>query len=201
MRRLASAIVILVLAAPCAAAAQGVRSMGVFGGYTQSRQLRAHADPSGTRDGALGGAWLDVDIPGSRWSVLAEGALAMRGGTYSADTGAAGEVESDVIALTVAPSFHVDIGFVGAFVYGGPTLELPLRTRSSVDLAPAFQNPSSQGLSVTAGGGIEVRLPTAWSFRLELRHVEGLSPVYTGDQGDFKHRADEILIRVGRSRP
>jgi hypothetical protein len=62
----------------------------------------------------------------------------------------------------------------------------------------AYQNPAAQVFSVTAGGGVELRILTQYGFRLEVRHVEGLSPAFTSDAGDFKHRSTEILVRVGR---
>lgn len=199
--RFSTPILLALLVAPCGAAAQGVRGVGLFAGSSESRQIRSDGEDSATRDGFVGGAWIDVAFPASRWSVLAEGGYAVRGGKYPVGSGFTGQVESDVLEATVAPTVHLDVAFVGAFLYGGPTLEVPLRTRATVDLEPAFRNPAGQALSVTAGGGIDLRVPDTWSFRLEIRRVLGLSASYTGDAGDFKHRATEILVRVGKIRP
>lgn len=200
MRSLPPALVLLLLLVPGSAAGQGLRGVGIFGGSSESHQIRSYHDDSGAWSGFVGGAWLDVQLPASGWSILAEGGYATRGGTYPVASGFTGKVESDVLEATLAPSRHFDVGFAGAYAYAGPTLEMPVRTRASVDLKPAFSNPASQVFSVTGGAGIELRLPETYAFRLELRHVEGLSADYTGDQGDFKHRATEILVRVGKSR-
>jgi len=190
---LVAGFVLFVAAAP--AHAQGLRGVGLFGGTVESRQIRDREPDSDTRTGILGGAFLDVELAGV-WSVLAEGAYVERGGSYPGPD--AGEVEADYLAVTVAPELHFDVAFVGAFAYGGPTLEVSVRTRSSANLAAAYQNASGQVLSVTAGGGVELRIPSTYGFRLEVRHVEGLSPAFKGDAGDFKHRSTEILVRVGR---
>ncbi len=197
MRTLALAVSLVLLAAPASAGAQGVRGVGLFGGSVESRQTRTREDASDPRTGILAGAWVDVEVSPGLWSVLAEAEYVERGGEFAGDVDG-GVVEADYLGMTVAPEWHLDVAFVGAFAYGGPTLELSMRTRSSANLAGAYQNPAGQVFSVTAGGGVELRIPPGYGFRLEMRHVEGLSPAFTGDAGDFKHRSTEILVRVGR---
>jgi hypothetical protein len=199
MRTLLLVLATLVVVAPRGLSAQGLRGVGLLVGDVESRQTRPREDDSGSRNGIVAGAFVDVRISGP-WSVLAEAAYAQRGGRYPDEPGG-GEVEADYLDMTVAPEWHLDIGFVGAFVYGGPTGEFSLRTRYSPNLASAYQNPAGQVLSATAGAGVELRIPAIYAFRLEIRHVEGLSPAFTGDAGDFKHRSTEILVRVGRHGP
>lgn len=195
MRPLPLVAALLALALPVRAHGQDLRGIGLFGGTSQSRQVREREPNSDTRTGLVAGGYLDVAV-GGVWSVLAEGSYVERGGSYSGDD--AGEVEADYLSMTVAPEWHLDVAFLGAFAYGGPSLELNVRSRSSPNLAGAYQDPSSQVLSVTAGGGVEIRVLSTYAFRLEVRHVEGLSTAYTGDAGDFRHRSTEILVRVGR---
>jgi hypothetical protein len=197
MRILLPVLATLAAFAPSRLSAQELRGVGLFAGDVDSRQVRPREGDSGTRNGIVAGAFVDVRVSGL-WSVLAEAAYAQRGGRYPDQQG---EVEADYLGMTVAPEWHVDIGFVGAFVYGGPVGEFTVRTRYSPNLASAYQNPADQVLSATAGAGVELRIPAIYAFRLEIRHVEGLSPAFTGDAGDFKHRSTEILVRVGRHGP
>jgi hypothetical protein len=199
MVRVALVCMAVLLATPIGAAGQRVRGIGVVGGSTESRLVHARDGESARRTDLVAGAFLDVDLPSSRWSVLGELTLARRGGTFpEAEVGAAGEVQADYVDFTLAPSFHLDIGFVGAYAYGGPTLEMSVRTRYTSGLAAAFSDPKAQVFGVTGGGGIELRLLTAYAFRLELRHMEGLSPSFSGDLGEYRNRSTEILVRVAR---
>lgn len=199
MRTLVLGALLTLLAGPATVSAQVLRGVGVFAGSVESRQLRPREPDSDPRTGLLAGGWLDLQLPGSTWSVLAEAAWVERGGTYPDVTPSPGEVVVDHVVFTLAPEFHLDVAFVGAFAYGGPSLELPVRTRASDALEPAFREPATQVVSVTGGAGIEWRLPETFAFRLELRHVEGLSPAFTGDAGDFTHRSTEIVVRIGRT--
>jgi hypothetical protein len=198
MRPLPLVVTLVVLAAPASLGAQGLRGLGLYGGAVESRQLRPREEDSGARTGLLAGAFVDVALGEGLWSVLAEAGYFERGGSFGGAGDEGGEVQVDYLGMTVAPEWHVDVGFVGAFAYGGPTVEVSLRTRSSANLVAAYQNAAGQVLSVTAGGGVELRIPAEYGFRLEVRHVEGLSAAFTGDAGDFKHRSTEILVRVGR---
>jgi len=199
MRRLLSVLAIMVVFAHGGLPAQDLRGIGLFAGDVESRQIRPRESDSGARNGIVAGAFVDVRVS-AFWSVLAEAAYAQRGGRYPDEQGG-GEVEADYVGMTVAPEWHVDIGFVGAFVYGGPMGEFTVRTRYSPNLASAYQNPADQVLCATAGAGVELRIPAIYAFRLEIRHVEGLTPAFTGDAGDFRHRSTEILVRFGRHGP
>ncbi len=200
MRPLPLALPLALVLVPASVGAQGVRGVGLFGGSVESRQVLQRQDDSDSRAGVLAGAFVDVRVS-DPWSVLAEAEYVERGGSFPAGDVDGGEVEADYLGMTVAPEWHFDVAFVGAFAYGGPTLELSVRTRSSANLAAAYQDPSQQVFSVTAGGGVELRIPAQYGFRLEVRHVEGLSPAFSSDAGDFKHRSTEILVRVGRHAP
>lgn len=197
MRRLLPVLATVVALAPTHLCAQELRGVGLFAGDVESRQIRPREDDSARRNGFIAGAFVDVRVSGL-WSVLAEAAYTQRGGRYPDQQG---EVEADYVGMTVAPEWHIDIGFVGAFVYGGPGGEFTVRTRYSPNLASAYQNPADQVLTATAGAGVELRIPAIYAFRLEIRHVEGLTPAFTGDAGDFKHRSTEILVRFGRHGP
>lgn len=182
---------------PGVAAAQSV--MGGMVGYVGSRQLRDRADDSATRTGALVGAFVDVETPVGPLGILAEAFYAQRGGRLElgSSPGQQGEVQADVLGFTVAPNLHVGFGPVSAYAYAGPMVEMPVRTRYTDELAAAYRNPAGQILAVTAGAGLGVRFGI-WSVRAEARVVEELSPAFTGDAGDFRHRSKEILVRVGR---
>lgn len=198
MRTLIAVVVALVLVTS-PAHAQYIRGVGVQAGHVESKQIVSNGEDSGTRSGLLGGAFVDVQTPLPVLSVLAEASYVQRGGSFgAAGSSQGGDVEADYLSLTVAPELHLDIGPVGAFVYAGPTGEASLRTQYAPDLAAAYRNPAGLAVSATAGGGVELRLLQAWTFRLEARVVEGLSAAFTGDAGEFKHRSSEFLVRVGR---
>jgi hypothetical protein len=168
-------------------------------GRVESRQLRDRQEDSKTHTGFMAGAFVDVQTPVAPLTVLAEAFYAQRGARY--DLGAAaeleGQVQSEVVGFTLAPTFHVRVGPVSAHVYGGPTMETPLRTQAPTELEPAYRSPAGQIFAVTAGGGVAVRTGI-WSVRLEARVVEQLSAAFSGALGDFRHRSTEILVRVGK---
>ncbi|HSW29026.1 MAG TPA: hypothetical protein VLH75_05945 [Longimicrobiales bacterium] len=204
MRTLARPMVsLLALAAlfgatPSPGRAQSVVVGGV-GGANRSRELLERAADSELRNGFVVGAWVDVETPKPPLHVLAEAAYARRGGRYplGGASGLTGVVESDWVAVTVAPVFHVGIGPLAAYAYGGPTLEMPVRTRTAAELQNVYAAPSDQELSVTAGAGLEGRMD-GWSVRGEARIVQGLSSSYSGSAGDIRHRSVEMVMRVGR---
>jgi hypothetical protein len=175
--------------------------LGAVAGRVESRQLRDREPDTGTRTGLLAGAFVDVQTPAPLLSVLGEAAWVQRGARVRLPTfqPTFGDVEGDYLAMTVAPTLRLGIRGVSVFVYGGPTLEFPVRTRSSGELESLYANPSDQVFSVTAGAGVEVRRGS-WSARGEARVTEGLSAAYTGAAGDFRHRSTEILLRLGRMR-
>ncbi len=194
------ALATLVVVSPLPSRAQSV-VVGVVAGANRSREILKHASDSESRSGFVAGAWVDMETPKRPLHVLAEAAYARRGGRFplGGPSGLTGEVESDWVAVTVAPLFHVGIGQVAAYAYGGPTLEMPVRTRTAAELANAYAAPSDQGFSVTAGAGLEGRMD-GWSVRGEARIVEGLSSAYSGSAGDLRHRSLEVLLRVGKRR-
>ena len=200
MRTLTRVVVSLaaLAALPCTVGAQSV--VGGMAGRVESRQLRDRADDSATRRGILVGAFVDVQTPVAPLGILAEAFYAQRGGRLDLGSapGVQGEVQADVLGVTVAPQFQVGVGPVSAYAYAGPMVEMSVRTRYTDELAPAYRNPSAQTLAVTAGGGLGLRLGV-WSVRAEVRVLEELSSAFTGDAGDFRHRSKEILVRVGRS--
>lgn len=182
------------------ASAQSVVVGGVAG-VSRSRQLRDRAADSSSRTGFVAGAWVDVASPVAPLHFLAEAAYARRGGTFplGGPAGLTGDVESDWLAATVAPMLSAGIGPVAVYAYGGPTLEVPVRTRTAAALRTAFATPSDQGLSVTAGAGLEARWD-GWSVRGEVRLVEGLTSAYSGSAGEIRHRSTEVVLRVGKRR-
>jgi len=189
----------LALLPPTARAAAAQVVVGGVAGVARSREILARGSNSETRGGFLAGAWADVQTPAPLLHVLAEAAYARRGGRFplGGPAGLKGDVESDWLAATVAPTLRVGAGPVAVYVYGGPTLEVPMRTRTAAALRTAFATPSDQVLSATAGAGLEVRW-SRWSARGEARIVEGLSTAYSGSAGDFRHRSVEVVLRMGR---
>lgn len=193
----------LVATPPIPAAAQSL-TLGGSAGLIRSRQLMERTSDSDPRDGFVAGAWMDVQTPLPILHVLAEAGYARRGGRFplagpAGLTGLTGTVESDWITFTTVPVIHVSAGPVGAFVYGGPMLELHVRTRTAAALRGAYATPSDQGFAAIAGAGLEGRLDD-WSVRAEARVVEGLSAAFSGSAGDIRQRSYEVLVRVGRRR-
>jgi hypothetical protein len=194
------ALAALLAAAPSPGCAQSVVVGGVAGA-NRSRELLERASDSEPRTGFVAGAWVDVETPKPLLHVLAEAAYARRGGRFplAGPSGLTGVVESDWVAVTLAPVLHVTAGPVAAYAYGGPTLETHVRTRTAAELSSAYASPSDQDFSVTAGAGLEGRMD-GWSVRGEARIVQGLSSSYSRSAGDLRHRSVEVLLRVGRKR-
>lgn len=204
--RAARALVVPLLAAAMAAAPIPVASqsvtLGATAGLSRSRQILERESDSDPRDGFVAGAWMDVQTPQPLLHVLAEAGYAQRGGRFPLAgpgglTGLTGTVESDWITFTTVPVLHVAAGPAAAFVYGGPMLELHVRTRSAAALRNAYATPSDQGFSAIAGVGLEAHT-AGWVVRGEARVVEGLSAAYSGSAGDIRHRSYEVLVRLGK---
>ena len=184
---------------PAVVGAQSV--VGGMAGAVVSRQIVDPGDDTDTRTGGMVGAFVDVQTPVGPLAVLAEAFYVQRGGRVDLEgpAGLQGEVRSDLIGFTVAPTLRVGIGSASLFAYGGPMIEIPVYTRSSAELETAYRTPTSGVFAVTGGGGLAVGTGD-WSVRVEARIVEEISAAYTGDAGDFRHRSKEILVRVGRIR-
>lgn len=199
MRTLTRLLVSLAVLGLVPAVADGQSVVGGMAGGVVSRQIRDPGDASDTRTGGMVGAFVDVQTPATFLAVLAEVFYVQRGGRVDLEgpAGLQGQVRADLLGFTLAPTLHVGMGPVSVFAYGGPMVEVPLYTRSSAELESAYQTPAGGVFAVTAGGGLGVGAGP-WSVRVEARIVEELSPVYTGDAGDFRHRSKEILVRVGR---
>lgn len=209
MRTLTTAMVSLALAlAPLPARPEPVTGqepqrvvVGGVAGLVRSRQVADGGETSDPRTGFLAGAWVEVSTPVSFLHVLAEAAYVRRGGRVPVGGPAnlLGEVESDWFAATVAPVARVAVGPAALFAYGGPTLEVPSRTRTVAQLQNRYASPTDQALAVTAGAGVGIHRGR-WEVRGEVRHVEGLTSVYAGTDGSLKHRSTEVVVRVGRAR-
>ncbi|HSG50282.1 MAG TPA: hypothetical protein VLA43_20820, partial [Longimicrobiales bacterium] len=96
-----------------------VRAQSVVGGMagrTESRQLRDRGEASGTRAGNVVGVWADVQTPAAPLGVLAEGFYAQRGGRFdlSGTSGLQGQVQADLLGVTVAPLLRMGVGPLSA---------------------------------------------------------------------------------------
>lgn len=201
MRTLSSllvSLVVLTAGAPTTAAGQGFLA-GVVGGRAESRLLRDRFADSEPWAGPVAGGWVEVQAPSRLLHVLAEATWTRRGGGYPDTPGAVGgnAVRSDHLTFLVAPTLRAGVGAVSVLTYGGPSLQLHLRTRAGSEVAHLFRDASAQAFGFAVGAGVAVALG-GWEVRGEARRVEGLSRAYAFDDGDFLHRATEVLVRVGR---
>lgn len=197
----ATLVLLALLLVPDTAAAQQQVTTGGVAGLVRSRQLAEGGEESEPRTGFLVGAWVEVGTPVRFLHVLAEAAYVRRGGrvTVGGPAAVVGEVESDWITATVAPVARVGNGPGSVFVYAGPTLEVPARTRTVAPLQNRYATTSDQAFAVTAGAGLGVHRGR-WEVRGELRHVEGLTSVYSPSSGGIRHRSTEMVVRLGRAR-
>ena len=197
----ATLVLIALLLVPEPATAQQRVVTGGVAGLVRSRQLADGGEESEPRTGFLVGAWVEVGTPVSFLHVLAEAAYVRRGGrvTVGGPAPVLGEVESDWITATVAPVARLGRGPAAVFVYAGPTLEVPARTRTVAPLQNRYASPSEQALAVTAGVGVGIA-SGRWEVRAEARRVEGLTSVYDSTGGSLRHRSTEMVVRVGRAR-
>lgn len=184
---------------PSPSSAQSVL-MGVVGGPSYSRLVQDRRGDSEERSGFTAGAFLEVRTPVPLLRVLAEAAWTQQGGRYASEGGGVGGgvVSADYVAATVAPLLIAGVGSLSVFAYGGPTVQVHARTQASPDVATVFRDPAPQIFAVSAGVGFAIKV-AGWEFRAETRRVEGLSRTYTHDEGDFRHRATDVLVRLGRA--
>jgi hypothetical protein len=170
--------------------------VGAFAGVVQGRQVIERDGPSDTRAGFMGGLFIDVGTPASWFDVLWEGYLVQRGGKVDLGTVIA-EVEVDYLGFAVLPKARVDLGPVSAFAYAGPAFDIQLRTRAGGELATVYRTPLPQVFGVTAGGGLEIRVGSQRSVRIEFHHNEALTRAFEDTPQEVKHRSTSILLRVG----
>ena len=75
MRTLRTLLILLTVTAwPSQADAQSFRALGGFAGWVRAQQVITGEDPSPTRNGLLGGVFIDVGTPRGWLDVLARGA-------------------------------------------------------------------------------------------------------------------------------
>lgn len=202
MRTLCALLVSLMLLAEGARAqVPGGVTAGVMVGRSETRVVRDRESDSEERAGVVLGAWLEAPLPTRFLTVLAEAAFAQRGGgwrSFSAGDVQLDPVRGDFLTATVAPTVRFGVGRLSVFAYGGPTMELHVRTRAGVRIERAFREPAPQTLAVTGGVGAAWRAGS-WTVRAEARRVAGLSASWANEDGDFKHRGGELILRVGRA--
>jgi hypothetical protein len=195
--------------------AQGIRTLGGQVGRTSTRQSWSLDRETEDRKGWTVGAFMDVQTPNPRFSVIVEGTLTRRGGTwdvaYLSSLLTADEpgvmstsdfVDTGIIYLTYAvlPTIRASVGAVGFYAYVGPSLDFVLDTQIDPSLAFLYVEAGSPLLSGIAGGGLEVRAGNGWSARIEGRFIRNLSVAFEGDFGDMKHQGFEWIIRLGKRR-
>lgn len=198
---LVSANAVLILTRPVAGQ---LPSVGVQTGVVRSTQHRDRAGDSNSHRGPLVGVFVDPQTPVSWLSVLAELSWIQRGSSYdSMVPGSAGsvtqvQVRTDYLTFTLAPTVRVSEGPVSLFGYAGPSTDILIRSRTSLELRTILDQASNQVLAAVAGGGLEVHLPGGQVVRSEVRMDWGVSAAYSGSSGDVKYRSLEILVRLGR---
>ena len=193
-------ILLTVTAWPSHADAQSFRALGGLAGWVRAQQVITGEEPTPTRDGLLGGVFIDVGTPRGWLDVLAEAAVVQRGGIVPiGDLDA--EAEADYIAFALLPKLRAGVGPLSLYAYGGPLLEFHVRTRAAGELADVYRRSSPQVFGVSAGGGIELNLGPVHSFRLEVRHDEGLSNAFPDAPATVRHRSQAIVLRYGRRGP
>lgn len=171
--------------------------MGGFAGRVESRQLISRQDPTEGRSGFLAGVFIDVATNAPWFDILAEAYLVQRGGKVPVGKLLA-EAEVDYLAFAVLPKVRFGFGPLAIFGYAGPHLDSHLRTRAGGELSDVYRQAAATGFGVSIGGGLEVAVGSAGSFRLELRHDEGLSDAFPEASSEVRHRSTGILVRYGR---
>jgi len=200
---LVSVTAVIVLARPATAQ---LRSVGVQTGVVSSTQHSDRAADSNSHRGPLAGVFVDPQTPVSWLSVLAELSWIQRGASYESTvpgtTGTGGlsqlQVRTDYLTFTIAPTARVSVGRLSLFGYAGPSTDILMRSRTSLELRTILERASDQVLAAVAGAGLEVRLPAGQVVRSEVRMDWGLSAAYSGSGGDVRYRSLEILVRLGR---
>ncbi len=191
----AAAAALFIWATP--ASAQGPRAVGLSLGVNDSRQLISRQDPSETRTGLLGGAFIDVETPAGI-DVLAEAYLVQRGGKVALDEGILAEVEADYLAFGVYPKLRVGVGPASLYALAGPYVEMHLRTRAGGELAVEYREPATQVFGVSAGAGLEVAVVQRYALSLEIRHDEGLGDAFPNSTAGVRHRTVSVLLRLAK---
>lgn len=188
----------LTLAAP--ADAQGTYTAGALLGQVESRQLHSHADDTEARTDVVFGAFVDVATPLSWLHIGLEASIARRGGDYQTTTAAGPTPQSariDYLSFSLMPAVWHDFGPFALYVAAGFARESDVGIGSTAELAPLFDEPSSNVFALTAAAGLEVSFMRKWSARLEVRELNQVSPAFRAPSGDIRHRSREFVIKVG----
>ena len=145
----------LTLAAP--ADAQGTYTAGALLGQVESRQLHSHADDTEARTDVVFGAFVDVATPLSWLHIGLEASIARRGGDYQTTTAAGPTAQSariDYLSFSLMPAVWHDFGPFALYVAAGFARESDVGIGSTAELAPLFDEPSSNVFALTAAAGL-----------------------------------------------
>ncbi len=182
------------------AQAQGARTVGAFAGWVEARQVIAREGPTEARSGLMGGLFLDVGTQKPWFDILAEAYLVQRGGAVPIGDFVA-EAEADYVTFAVLPKVRASLGLLQLYSYAGPLVDFHVRTRAGGELAEVYRRAAPQAFGVALGAGIEARLRSGNSFRVELRRDEGLTNAFPDATGKVRHRSVAIVLRYGRRPP
>ncbi len=187
----------------CSASAlygQEIRAVGGVLGPVRSQQVWTPLAQTTPRDGWAIGAFVDVALPPSALSVLAEALLVQRGTSLTVDVGAGStrtEAESDYLAFPILLKVRYFRDVAGLYLLAGPTIEYLLRTRAHASLGAVYGFEKTSSLGVTVGGGVEGLIRSRVAVMAEVRWTEGLTNAYEGEVARVRHRSLEMLLRVG----
>jgi len=182
------------------AESQEIRAVGGLLGRVSSEQTWTPSAETGPRSGWGLGAFVEVALPASFLSVVAEGLVVQRGTALYVDTESHMEqtqVESDYLAFPLLLKLRYFHEPFGAYALAGPAVEYLLQTRADPGLGQVYRHEEGVVGSVVVGAGVEGLISTRVAVMLEARLNQGLTDAYSGDVAQVRRRTLEVLFRVG----
>lgn len=200
--RTIATIALLSGASVAGASAQDLgRYTGFSVGQTRSQQVWSPSVDTSDRTGFLVNYYTDLPSPLGPLRVRLGTGYTQRGGLVGGDfegEALSGETRSEWLALHLELKLAQSIGPMHVFAAAGPAYGLHLRTRQDAVLAQVLFEERPNSFSVTASGGVGIKVSADRVAELEVRWVEGLTTTRSGSFVRARDRSLEIMLRIGR---
>ena len=188
---------------PVQAQARAQRTAGFHLGRVQAKQLWDDPITGLSANGLTAGIQVDVPTPARFLSVVAGVGYAQRGSVVwdadlDPDRDLTALVRSHYLSVPIHGKLGTKVGPGGAYILGGPTMDLLLDTQCPQDFCALLSEDRPVALSATVGGGVFFEIPEEVRIDLEVRLTEGLTAAYTSNSTGVRYRSLEFLVRAGK---
>ncbi len=180
--------------------AQSRKTVGLFVGRAQSRQLWGSALPTREVEGLAAGVYVDVETPVPFLSIRAEAGYVRRGTAAREEEeegpGSEARVHSHYLTLPVLGMVGLQAGPVLLSGFAGPSLDTLLKTTCTPDFCFLLGEERRTVLNVALGGSVGFALGDLLWVHGEGRLTEGLTEAYLSELASVRNRSKELILRL-----